>query len=324
MEIGEPVEPPDFVSENSEVHDKDTCPWCQSKMEEGKSEKMEAQDPQADAVGAIPPTDGGKLGRRLRKAKQKKPEDTIAVVYRKGAPVHYESGKDMKTLTRYEKMADGETVPYRVQYAPHHLIPGNESLDGSTLVPYMGDDNAISEYSGGQSSKIKNGGFIGYDVNSAENGEWLPSPYALSMKNDWPAEEDVEVVKRRKGLDLGPVTEAFKAAYVAAAIESSGRQFHMRHKAYSEKVQAILEAMAERLRLFSEQGMCPVAKNGEEDGRFEPPHGLVVRLNVLSSNLRRLVVGRIWRPPMYADGRTEEYAKDLERIKDRAQIERVI
>ena len=313
MEIGESVSPPEFVTQDQALHDENTCPWCQPKKKQGKSEKLEGQSPQTDAVGAIPENDGGKLGRKLKRAKQAQPEDTIIIFYRKGAPVQYESGKDILSLVTYEKTADSDGVPYRVQYAPHHLIPGNESLDGSTLVPFMGDDNAISEYSAGQASKIKAGGFIGYDVNSADNGEWLPSPYALSMRNDWPAEAEVQVVKRRTGLDLGPATEAFKAAYVAAAIaQSGGKQFHMRHLAYSEKVQGILKAVAERLALMSESGICPEAQKGKaDDGKFDPPYGLVARLSVLSNNLRRFLTGPLWRHPLYADAKTAEYADDL-------------
>src|SRR6185503_4268509 len=138
-------------------------------------------------------------------------------------------------------------VPYDLQYAPHHLIPGNESLKGNAVVCFLGDDPSIEEFKGGQSSVIKEGFSTGYDVNLAENGVWLPSPYALSMKNEWPSAPGINVIKKRKGIDLAETTESFKHAYVAESIEETGRQFHMRHKEYSTEVQNILGAIAERL-----------------------------------------------------------------------------
>jgi hypothetical protein len=256
-----------------------------------------------------------------------RPELVVKIPYQRGSVVRFRSGMKARRFSIYEKMPQEEDYVegYDVQYAPHHLIPGNESLKGSAVVPFMGDAGSTSEYAAGQPSKIKDGGFIGYDVNSAPNGEWLPSPYALSMRNDWPAERDVEVLKRRMGLDFREITEEFKAAYVAAAIEGSGRQFHMRHKKYSIKVQAILDAVGQRLRLMSVNGICPVAKASKSrDGKFDPPYGLVARLDVLSRNLRRLVAGSIWRPPLYADSRTKEYARDLARAKEKFEVERVL
>jgi hypothetical protein len=325
MEIGEPVDPPEFVSSDEDLHDEKTCPWCQPKEKQGASEKMVVEDPPDDVVGAIPPNDGGKLGKNMKNAGNPEPELTITLVYKKGNVIRFESGRKRRAFPVYQAMPDDSAEDYNVQFAPHHLVPGNASLKGSAVVPFMGDADSISEYAKGQASKIKKGGFIGYDINSAGNGEWLPSPYALSMRNDWPAERDVEVLKKRRGLDFGEVTEAFKAAYVAAAIEGSGRQFHMSHKKYSEKVREILDAVGRRLHLMSRGGICAVAKRHKsEDGKFEPPFGLVARLNVLSQNLRRLMTGSTWRPPLYGDARTQEYAKDLARAKEECKVERVV
>ena len=325
MEIGEAVDPPEFVNTDEDLHDEKTCPWCQPKQKQGESEELAKEDPEDDVVGAIPPNDGGALGRKMTDAGSPRPELVVEISYRRGSVVRFQSGMKARVVSLYEKTLDDYVEKYDVQYASHHLIPGNESLKGSAVIPFMGDAGSISEYAGGQPSKIKEGGFIGYDVNSAPNGEWLPSPYALSMRNDWPAERDVEVLKRRMGLDLGEITEAFKAAYVAAAIERSGRQFHMRHKDYSIKVQGILDAVGRRLHLMSEGGVCPVAGlSKSKDGKFDPPHGLVGRLKILSGTLRRLVTGAIWRPPLYADSRTEEYAQDLAKAKEKVEIEKVV
>ena len=325
MEIGEAVDPPEFVNTDEDLHDESTCPWCQPRQKQGESEELAREDPEDDVVGAVPPNDGGTLGKRMTQAGNPRPEIVVKIPYQRGSVVRFRSGMKARRFSVYEKRLEDYVEEYDLQYAPHHLIPGNESLKRSEVVPFMGDADSISEYAGGQSSKIKEGGFIGYDVNSAPNGEWLPSPYALSMRNDWPAERDVEVLKKRMGLEFREITEEFKAAYVAAAIEGSGRQFHMRHMKYSDKVRAILKAVAERLALMSENGICPVAKASKsQDGKFDPPYGLVARLNVLSGNLRRLLTGSIWRPPLYADSRTKEYAQDLAKAKEKFEVEKVV
>lgn len=340
MEIGESVGAPEFVIENNELHDESTCPWCQPKKKQGESVNLEPEDPAGlDLLDTpMPPNDGGKLGRSLAaptKGNKPKPEDMVAILYERTSTEHCEEGGKTKKLAVIA--ATAEPVEHKVQYAPHHLIPGNEALKGSSLVSYLGNTSSISEYADGQVSKIKDDmGSIGYDINSAENGEWLPSPYALSMrKNNWPSETGIGIVKRRttpSPVDLGPVTEEFKAAYVAAAIKASGgRQFHMRHEKYSEKVQEILEAVAERLRLMSEVGICSEArKSKSEDGKFDPPYGLVGRLDVLSATLREFLIGKLWRPPLYADDLTRAYAEYLVRespakkTDKRGKIEKVV
>ncbi len=325
MEIGESISPPKFTIEDDDLHDEKTCPWCQPKKKQGKSQKLQKQSPNTDAVGAIPPNDGGKLGQNLEAAKNIEPRHTVTISYKRVTPVPFQSGKKKKTknFPVYKKSSSDED--YEVQYAPHHLIPGNGSLKGSAVVPFMGDSDSIDEYSEGQASKIKEDGFIGYDVNAAENGEWLPSPYALSMCNDWPSEKDVQVLKRRRLGDFKGISEEFKTAYVAAAIETFDRQFHMSHGDYEDKVREILDTVAERLALMSDGGICPEAqKNKSSDGKFDPPYGLVARLNVLSNNLRRLVIGPLWRPPLYTDGKTKEYAKDLKVTTKKGTIDRVV
>lgn len=62
MEVGESISVPEFVRE--EVHSKNTCPW--HNKEKKKSKKMEATDPDEDVPGAMPPNDGGKLGKNMK------------------------------------------------------------------------------------------------------------------------------------------------------------------------------------------------------------------------------------------------------------------
>ena len=319
MEVGEPITTPEiFVSE--ELHNKKICPW----HEQGgaSSQQMDATDPDEDTE-QMPPNDGGKLGRNMTDEGDTPPSvNEVAISYQPSSTIKYKSGKKTKTAQTYVESDDDE--PYGLQYAPHHLIPGNESLKGSDIVSFLGDENAITNFAAGKPSHIKNGKSVGYDVNNAGNGVWLPSPYALSMKNNWPAEPAIRVLKRRKKTGLARTTEEFKAAYVAATIEVNDTQFHMRHKDYSTKVKEILDTIAERLALMA-CGMCPIAaESGAGDDKFEPPGGLKARLVVLSSNLRRLLTGSVWRDPLYTDDMTREYADDLKHSDKQGRIAKVV
>jgi hypothetical protein len=321
MDIGEPVDIDEFVGED---HSKRTCPWHQ--QGENKKKKMEAMNPDEDAE-AMPPNDGGTLGRNMKASKNYPPKaDTLSITYVPGEQLEYTIGKkkELKTVRVYEETKRGKQYEYGLQYAPHHLIPGNESLKGSEIVPFMGDDDSIAEYAEGQLSHIKQGFSICYDVNSDENGVWLPSPYALSMKNEWPAKPSIKVIKKRFGQEVADETEDFKTAYVAESIKTSeGRQFHMRHKAYSDKVREILKSVAQRLCLMATGG-CPIATDSEDDEKFDPPFGLVGRLNALSNNLENLLTGTIWRPPIFTDTMTEQYAVDLKETKIKTNIKVVL
>ena len=318
MQVGEAITMPQFL--NDEVHDENTCPWHKDGKKNAK--KMPKVSPDDDSK-AMPPNDGGDLGKAMKAAKKHRPDiDSIWIRYKADARLTFKSGKKDKEVQSYAKGT--KEVEYALQYAPHHLIPGNESLKGSALISFLGDDGTIEEFKGGQSSMIKEGFSCGYDVNVADNGVWLPSPYALSMQNDWPSEPGIKVIKKRSGLELGDTTESFKRAYVAESIEETGLQFHMRHKEYSTEVQNILGAIAERLYGMA-FGNCPIAdKSNSGDDKFDPPPGLAARLHVLSSNLDMLLTGSRWQPPMFTDALTCEYSTDLKQVKAKAKLKKVL
>lgn len=321
MELGEAVTTPGEFT--NDVHTESTCPWHQKA--DSKKKKMEAMNPDEDVPGAIPPNDGGTLGKNMKAAKDNPPTaDSVWVTYKMGEELKFKAGKKEKIVQVYKKAKGDVEEEYDLQYAPHHLIPGNESLKGSPIVPFMGDDDVIEEYSEGQSTHIKEGFSVGYDVNSSDNGVWLPSPYALSNSNEWPAAPGIKVIKKRLGVRQAEETEDFKIAYVAAAIHESGnRQFHMRHNVYSQKVQEILKAVAERMKLMA-KGECKIASKSKQDGKFDPPMGLVSRMNLLSGNMRRFLIGNVWRDPLFTDSMTKEYADDLKKSKAKGIVEKVI
>ncbi len=274
-EIGESIAPPQFVQDD--VHSESTCPW-HDKSDQPAAAPMDPQADNEDAgQGAVlqpmAANNGKKLGVNM-------------------------GGKDN---TKIKVMYPGATDPKEedLQWAPHHLIPGNASLKNSAVVPYLGADSVIKAF--GSGSKIKDGQTVGYNVNDSANGVWLPSPYALSMKGKWPA------------------NPAAKNAYVEAAIDSTGGkcQFHMCHTNYSNAVRDILEELGKKLKLITANAVCPEADASKSD-KFNAPMGLKSRLNTLSSQLRRITSGppaaetgaaTIWQPPFTDDTLVPEYAK---------------
>lgn len=306
-------------------HDKQTCPWEQPVPPQ--KGKMKKQDPDEDRPTSLPANLGGELGSNLDAAASSDPSafgkpkaNFVEIHFQEFGEVKYrveDKGEVSYDSVQVYRRSPSKARRFPLQYAPHHLIPGNASLSGSTVVPYMGDKASVDDYLKGQSSRIKDNHFIGYDVNAARNGVWLPSPYALSMGNStWPSGDGLKAVKRRLGAALGNSTESFKMAYAAAAIEASGkpaRQFHMNHTGYSSKVREILDAIGAKLKAF-ETKECEFAKGEAQKGKLPPPMGLHARLHALSAGLRRLLIGSVWHEPLFTDELTERYAKDVKQL----------
>lgn len=314
MELGESISVPDFVSEDK--HNEKVCPWHNPKPS-GKSAVMDPQAPDED-TDVMPKNLGTKLGKNLGNP----PSGEVTIEYKQGTALRFKQGRKMKSVQTYSK-EDDCIYCYDLQYAPHHLIPGNESLKNSGVVPFLGDKNAIQHF--GTDSYIKDGMTVGYDVNDAKNGVWLPSPYALSMSNQWPSDDGLEVIKKRKGQRIANETEALRMAYVAAAIEASGnKQFHMRHADYSNQVKKALNAIGERMSQMAVE-TCPIASNSEDDGKIDPPMGLPSRLDALSNNLRRLLTGEVWRAPIFTDKLTQQYAEErLTQTASKGDVEQIL
>lgn len=311
-QLGESVDVGMFVSDD-EKHSEATCPWHEPPPE-GSAKAMDPQETDEDSHGSIPANMGKKLGNNLNAAEEKPPNaDKVEIAYKAGAVLAFKQAGKNKRVQTYENV-QAEVYQYKLQYAPHHLIPGNESLKGSDVLMYMGDDSVIGNYEPPDASQIKTGKSINYDVNAAENGVWLPSPYALSNSNKWPSQEGIEVILKRLNQTAVDAAESFKSAYVAASIEASGhRQFHMRHEKYSHKVQKILNAMGNKMDLLATK--CPVADAGKEDDKFNPPGGLKAKLNGLSARLKTLLIGGIWRSPLFTDDLSSEYAESLKKVR---------
>lgn len=242
MEMMEPAALPDLAVERTKP-----CWFCQG---EGSSKpNKETEDPPSP-TGPFESAEngehndasvlGGNLGNRPKWSITHKvdPEDPIAT----------------GTST--------EIVP-----AAHHLLPGNASVKKATpLHKYM-------VWNGTNPKGFK--GPIGYDINSADNGVWLPGNYAVRKETDF-------------GKNWSKFKDPFQNAYALAAMKNSGNlQLHDAHPAYNSNVLKTLEDVANKLdELWKDESKCPLCGDSLKD-KLDPPYGLVGRLNSLSAEHRK-------------------------------------
>jgi len=165
----------------------------------------------------------------------------------------------------------GRDYDLEAQFTAHHLIPGNESWPPSKTQLYKWVDK--------RENWIK--GDIGYDVNSSRNGVDLPGHTAAPSWSD----------------------QKFQNEYAFACMTSDrkDRQFHDRHAAYSDFVVNVLNKIATKLERFRKDDGC-----GNEDcggsgkKKYDPPYGLLARLNDVAQRLERRLTGtcKKWEKPV--------------------------
>lgn len=163
-----------------------------------------------------------------------------------------------------------EEFPVNVVPAAHHLIPGNQAMDG----------HAIEEYTTTTvgSDLLED---IGYDINGEENGVWLPT-FPDIYKN-----KSIKLKgKTFKGVDIsksmwGDLPEEEKIPIVNL-IQSRWGQAHIGdHKGtgYDRACRDRLDLLHNLLLNFWESA-CK--KSTASNGKLRPPYGLVGRINLQS------------------------------------------
>jgi hypothetical protein len=164
---------------------------------------------------------------------------------------------------------------FDVQYTPHHLIPGNETWPKTKLLDWVDE------------SKGTINGDIGYDVNHAANGVDLPGVHGLS-DGFWSASG-----------------QAFQSRYAFAAMACSApkRQFHDRHNTYSRFVVNALDAVAAKIKPKGQTtpGCGDEKCGGSKKKPYDPPFGLVDRVNNIAGRLRTKLQGEepTWEMPIF-------------------------
>lgn len=192
-----------------------------------------------------------------------------------------------KVLVPGTETITASSFPYTV--AAHHLIPGNASLYNgeNDLQDYMIKGKTVK--ANGKSFTIKY--HIGYNVNGAHNGVWLPGNYAIRK-----AASPTGVTWGKMG------NEDWQLNYVAACAKVAKGQFHDAHTEYNDSVRDLLNAIAVELK--HHQCHCKLCQD-ELGSEVPPPYLIKGRLYHLSRYLKAnltLTPSR-WRRPWFASDR---------------------
>jgi hypothetical protein len=242
-QVMQPVGLPNIVLDKT-----DPC-WYHEQETEKQVENAETEDP-ASPTGKTAGAENGEHNDASTLGSNLGDRPTWSIKHKVQAADPIEQGKET------------EIVP-----AAHHLLPGNASVNkAKALHKYM-------KWKGDNGRQLS--GPIGYDINSAENGVWLPGNYAVRKDTDF-------------GKNWSKFEDSFKNAYAIAAMKASGNlQLHDAHPSYNTNVMNTLLEIARKLdEEWKDNSECPVCKK-KQDNQNRPPYGLVGRLNALSTEHKK-------------------------------------
>lgn len=252
----------------------------------------------ASSVRGQQNNDGGVLGKNLISASPGK-DGTVGGPF--GPPIAKAVAridtKRTRLLLKVLGTADIPTGLYGFTVAAHHLIPGEAALEKSELIHFMTQDETVTitviTPGVGEQEKSKTiEKHIGYNVNGAHNGVWLPGNYYI------------RAVSSPKGFgswsEMG--SNPWCLNYMAAATKAGGGQFHDAHTQYSAKVKELLNKIAFML---SKHECDSCAKD-----KINPPFRIKTRLYQLSSYFKGKLTAppSMWKLPWFASDRWSEEA----------------
>ncbi len=258
------------------------CPFKES----AEAVEVELEDIKKDdlpSVQEIQDNNGGTLGRNLENASNGKAGTVNAIC---AAPTPTAVPRvDTRHNSGGEVNVKKDQKDYRYSVAAHHLIPGEASLAPSRLYKkYMVEGGKVTTKSGKEHEILAN---IGYNVNGAHNGVWLPGNYAIRA-----------TTSPNPGVswgELGPEWDDWCFDYMCACVVKAGGQFHDSHTGYSEKVLAYLNKLHRALVVH--QDACQECQSKD---KIPPPYPLKNRLYQASIELRgflKTIPGGIWKLP---------------------------
>lgn len=251
---------------------------------------------------------------------------------------------------------------FPVTCAAHHCIPAQESLKHSKLLAYMVDKNTPEDLKDGKSTITFGDGRVwadvGYDVNGAENGVYLPGNYAVGggrggMKvwegaddneddDDEEPDVDVDDMMTDEPIDDGEpqsnvlTGELYDVAgstrkwrYVRQAMKLAPGQFHDRHEDYSAFVLQVLEKIFANYKKLEERHIgekkCKECKKKADKFKslgIPTPFGLAPRLNGVSAWMRGHLSGKQWPPNLYTSKWVQNYLAVLGKAAARSSRKR--
>jgi hypothetical protein len=237
-----------------------------------------------DSVAEAQENDGGVLGRNLA-SKPQSPgkQSTLNSLYPWGGSQEPDLPRDTKRNDGGKVNVGGEEFPYGV--AAHHCIPGNGSLTSSEIYQYMAKDSTVQDATG-KSWTMKY--HIGYNVNGAHNGVWLPGNYAV---------REGKTTKQSTWSELMITDRDWCRRYVVALVKKKLVQFHDTHAEYNDTLKDVLDKV--KTALLQHQVVCAAAGGPCKADKVPPPFRLKKRLYTLSAWLRGQLAGapQVWKVP---------------------------
>jgi hypothetical protein len=232
------------------------------------------------------------------------------------------------------KLENNEEEKLPVRCAAHHIIPAQESLKLSKLREFMVKKNSPEKLKDETFSEGKVWCDVGYDVNGAENGVFLPGSYAVgggrgglkkwdttddSDEDD--EDNDSDNVDPEKFLTGSPsdITEDTpKWQYIRQAMLKCPGQFHDRHEMYSKFILKKLDALAllykSRYEKYEQTSDSPCEKCNEKkkrwkDDGYPTPTNLITKLNSISNQVCGFINGTKWAQNIYTSKWVLAYMK---------------
>jgi hypothetical protein len=288
------------------------CPFSDESPGVTKTQKEHIKKDDLDSVQKQQHNNGGVLGRNLLKPSNGM-ASTVGGPHPPPDPVIQERN-DTRRKGIKVKVPGTDKYPEKVYgftLAAHHLIPGEASLGRSALIKLMtqGESVQVKTPKGEKTKTIRK--HIGYNVNGAHNGVWLPGNYYIRGKNS-PAPGTT-------WSDLGD--DPWCLNYVAAVAKAGKAQFHDAHEMYSGEVENTLNTIAQILT----QHECNKCKASD----ISPPFKIKTRLYNMSSFLNTKVTAGpgAWGRPWFTSDRWRKKAftndkpsKDFQRAFDKTKV----
>lgn len=332
MQVGE------LISEKSLEQEYELkCPFDEDEPGGPEAGPEDISDDDKDSAEEAQKNDGGKLGKNLMKGKKGKadggpyPPDDYLV---KMEPIDTKRDKKRHPRIHIPDYRDAKKGDFSFVVAAHHLIPGNASLKpAETLVEFMKKGGTVKS-TGNRTYTIKY--HIGYDINGAHNGVWLPGNYAI--KTALPEKK----IKRKNGKfhvraarksttpvegvsweGLSAEHESWQFTYVAGACKAIGAQFHDTHKDYSNQVLTNLNKISTKLAVHLD--CCDICKKkGKKE--LPPPYRIKRRLFAFSKRLSYYLLGStaMWKQTLLTSDRWSEhyFTKGEEEIKKYGKVDK--
>jgi hypothetical protein len=272
---------------------KEKCPFKEEAVGADDVEQEDVAKDDTEAATSQQENDGGVLGRNLAGGSQGK-QGTI------GGPFTLEDSTGVPRVdtrrTGIKVVVGGTDTIARGTYgfvvAAHHLIPGDAALAPSKLKKFMTKDEQVDvETEKGMKTKTISK-HIGYNVNGAHNGVWLPGNYYIRASTS--------PIHGVSWGDLGD--EPWCLNYVAAVTKAAKGQMHDAHTAYSSAVEDLLNKI--------EEVMARHECDDCASDKINPPFQIKERLYNLSSYFRGQVTGLplSWKRPWFTSDRWRESA----------------